>query len=269
MSDQPDSREPSGRPGADRSGQGRDDASRAGNGKAGSPWPRPGTPGTDLFGDLQRWFIRQSAKSMRRELSGQVRRTLGGGKPEPTDVWDTATNEIPPEVGESPECQWCPVCRAARRMRDAGPGLGGQLSGAGDAVASAVQDAIGVLDSLLARTGGSREERERPASPTRSASTSATGEPGAGSGQDSWSSTGSPAAAGGLGDSAAGDAAVREPGASQADSDEADPWQAASTESAGTGPGGTESAGQADKASDPAQPAEPTDGRGDGTDDRS
>lgn len=272
MSDQPGSREPSGRPGADRYGQGSDDASRAGNGKAGSPRPRPDTPGTDLFGDLQRWFIRQSAKSMRKELSGQVRRTLGGGKPEPTDVWDTATNEIPPEVGESPECQWCPVCRAARRMRDAGPGLGGQLSGAGDAVASAVQDAIGVLDSLLARTGGLREERERPASPTPSASTSGTGEPGAGSGQDSWSSTGSPAAAGGLGDSAAGDAAVRESGASQAGqagSDQADPWQAASTESASTGLGGAESAGQADKASDPAQPAEPTDGRGDGTDDRS
>jgi hypothetical protein len=105
-----------------------------------------------VFGDLQRWFIRQSAKNMRREISGQVRRTFGGGR-ENSDVWDTATNEIPPEVGESPECQWCPICRAARRMRDSGPGIGDQLSGAGDVVASAVQDAISALDSLLSKAG--------------------------------------------------------------------------------------------------------------------
>jgi hypothetical protein len=105
-----------------------------------------------VFGDLQRWFIRQSAKNMRNQISGQVRRTLGGGR-ENSDVWDTATNEIPPEVGESPECQWCPICRAARRMRDSGPGIGDQISGAGDVVASAVQDAISALDSLLSKGG--------------------------------------------------------------------------------------------------------------------
>jgi hypothetical protein len=122
---------------------------------------RPGK-GVDVFGDLQRWFIRQSAKNMRREISGQVRRTLGGGR-ETSDVWDTATNEIPPEVGESPECQWCPICRAARRMRDSGPGIGDQLSGAGDVVASAVQDAISALDSLLSKagTGPTRESTGR------------------------------------------------------------------------------------------------------------
>jgi hypothetical protein len=110
--------------------------------------------GVDVFGDLQRWFIRQSAKNMRKEISGQVRRTIGGGNRPTSDVWDTATNEIPPEVGESPECQWCPICRAARRMRDSGPGIGGQISGAGDVVASAVQDAIGALDSLLSKASG-------------------------------------------------------------------------------------------------------------------
>jgi hypothetical protein len=119
---------------------------------------RPGK-GVDVFGELQRWFIRQSAKNMRKEISGQVRRTLGGGR-ETSDVWDTATNEIPPEVGESPECQWCPICRAARRMRDSGPGIGGQLSGAGDVVASAVQDAISALDSLLSKGGGTAQTRD-------------------------------------------------------------------------------------------------------------
>jgi hypothetical protein len=122
---------------------------------------RPGK-GVDVVGDLQRWFIRQTAKNMRREISGQVRRTFGAGQTN-SDVWDTATNEIPPEVGESPECQWCPICRAARRMRDSGPGIGGQLSGAGDVVTSAVQDAIGALDSLLAKASGSGPTRDSAA----------------------------------------------------------------------------------------------------------
>jgi hypothetical protein len=129
MTDQPGPRDPAERRAADRPGK-----------------------SVDLFGDLQRWFIRQSAKNMRNQISGQVRRTIGGGR-ENSDVWDTATNEIPPEVGESPECQWCPICRAARRMRDSGPGIGDQISGAGDVVASAVQDAIGALDSLLSKAG--------------------------------------------------------------------------------------------------------------------
>jgi hypothetical protein len=114
-----------------------------------------------MLSDVQRWLIRSSARSMRKEITGQVRRTLGGSgqRSGSTDVWDTATNEIPLEPGESPECQWCPICRAARRMRDSGPGLGGQLSGAGDAVASAVQDAIGALDSILGKASGGSQPR--------------------------------------------------------------------------------------------------------------
>ena len=123
--------------------------------------PRQNLPGSELLTDFQRWLLRSSARSMRKELTGQVRKTLGGGRPESTDVWDMATTEIPPEVGESPECQWCPVCRAARRMRDSGPGLGGQLSGAGDVVASAASDVIGMIDSLLAKAGGNTPQRDR------------------------------------------------------------------------------------------------------------
>ena len=108
----------------------------------------------DLIGDLQRWLIRSSARNMRRELEDQVRRTLGGQRQDRADVWDVATTEIPAEVGAAPECQWCPICRAARRVRDAGPGVTGPLAGAGEAVATVVQDAFGALDSLLARTGG-------------------------------------------------------------------------------------------------------------------
>jgi hypothetical protein len=112
---------------------------------------------------------------MSREVGSQVRRTFGGGRQQTSaaDVWDTATHEIPPEVGESPECQWCPICRAARRMREAGPGLGGQLSGAGDAVATVVQDAISAVDSILSRAAGSDERAaasKRSTPPGRSAS---------------------------------------------------------------------------------------------------
>ncbi|HMH93882.1 MAG TPA: hypothetical protein VK586_22730, partial [Streptosporangiaceae bacterium] len=53
---------------------------------------RPAPPGGDLLGDLQRWLIRSGTRSMRREIEGQVRRTLGGGRrAEPADAWGTAT----------------------------------------------------------------------------------------------------------------------------------------------------------------------------------
>ena|SRR5215472_951349 len=161
--------------GSSRSDSQPSDSSRSGPQRSGSARQRPSTPASDMLSDLQRRLLRASARSMSREVSSQVRRTLGGGRQQASaaDVWDTATNEIPPEVGESPECQWCPICRAARRMREAGPGLGGQLSGAGDAVATVVQDAIGALDSILSRAAGSDERTaasKRPASGARSAS---------------------------------------------------------------------------------------------------
>ena len=144
--------QPGGRCGPDRSG--RESSSSK------------GTQGGDVFSDLQRWLLRSGAKSMRRELGGQVRGMFGTGRTDKSDVWDEATTEIPPEVGEAPECQWCPICRAARAMRDSSPGLGGHISGAGDAVASAVQDAIKLLDGVLAKSGGTSQGRE-PARPER------------------------------------------------------------------------------------------------------
>jgi hypothetical protein len=99
---------------------------------------------------------------MRNQFENQVRRTLGGQRTDNGDVWDVATTEIPPEVGEAPECQWCPICRAARRMRDSSPGLTGQLSGAGDAVAAAVQDAVRAFDSLLSRAAGGSAPDSNP-----------------------------------------------------------------------------------------------------------
>jgi len=123
-------------------------------GDGGQDGRRPRQPAPDFVAELQRWFIRQGAKNVRREIGGQVRKTFGGGRTDNADVWDIATTEIPPNAGEAPECQWCPICRAARRMRESGPGLGGQLQGASEAVATAVQDALSAVDSLLSKPGG-------------------------------------------------------------------------------------------------------------------
>jgi hypothetical protein len=170
------------RTGSQRAGSQASDSTRSGSQRSGSARSssarqRQSTPASDMLSDLQRWLVRSSAKSMGRELSGQVRRTLGGGRQQPSasDIWDTATNEIPPEVGESPECQWCPICRAARRMREGGSGIGGQLSGAGDAVASVVQDAIGALDSILSKASGDQRaaSSSRPSASAKSGSASA------------------------------------------------------------------------------------------------
>ena len=105
--------------------------------------------GPDPLGDLQRWLMRTGARSVTKEMTGQVRRALGQDRPS-ADVWDTATNR--PE-DEAPECAWCPVCRAARRMRErqgAGTtGLGSTLTGASDALASVVQEAYSAFESAM------------------------------------------------------------------------------------------------------------------------
>src|SRR6201996_5356590 len=92
--------------------------------------------GPDPLGDLQRWLMRTGARSVTKEMTGSVRRALGQDRPS-ADVWDTATSR--PE-DEAPECAWCPVCRAARRMRErqGTTGLGSTLTGASDALASVV-----------------------------------------------------------------------------------------------------------------------------------
>lgn len=126
------------------------------------PRPRPAQPpGGDLLTGAQRWLIRSSARTMRREIEDSVRRSIGSGRrPEPGDIWGAATTEPPPQAGESPECAWCPICRAARRMREPGSGL----AGVSDAVAAAVQDAFGALDGVLSRATGATGH-ERPAEP--------------------------------------------------------------------------------------------------------
>lgn len=149
MSEQSGRGEPAGRPGSDQPRG----ADRQGSGRSQQAGRRE--PGSDVLSDLQRWLIRSGARSMRSQFEDQVRRTISGQRPDNSDVWDIATTEPPPDAGEAPECQWCPICRAARRMRDTRPGLTGQLTGAGDAVAAAVQDAVRAFDTFLTRAAGS------------------------------------------------------------------------------------------------------------------
>lgn len=113
-----------------------------------SPRRQAPPPGTDLLNNFQRWLIRSSARSARRQIEDSVRRTIKSARAEPEDPWGVATTEPPPDLTESPECAWCPICRAARRMRESGPGL----SSVSDTVAAAVQDAFGALDGVLSRT---------------------------------------------------------------------------------------------------------------------
>lgn len=107
-------------------------------------------PARDPIGDLQRWLMKAGARSLSRDIADKVRSTIGGGGGKHVDVWETATTEPPGD--EPPECQWCPICRAARRYRDSGgtyPDLGSQLAGVGDALAGFTRDAFSLFEAAM------------------------------------------------------------------------------------------------------------------------
>jgi hypothetical protein len=172
-----------------RSAPGAAEDRRAGQDRRAAEDRRAGEGGPtrpDFVSEFQRWLLRSSAKNMRREIEDQFRRTFGGGRQDTSDVWEAVTSEPPQDEAQPPECEWCPICRAARRMRESGPGLGSPLSGAGEAMATAVQDAIAALDSILSRPGPpsrpstpSRPDRpSRPGTPSRPETSSRPGETG-------------------------------------------------------------------------------------------
>ena len=109
----------------------------------------PSRSGQDPIGDFQRWIVRSGARSVSREVSDQIRSMLGVGGG-PADVWARATT---PPADEAPECAWCPVCRAARVLRESGPGVSSQMAAAGEAMGVLARDAMSVFESALAATG--------------------------------------------------------------------------------------------------------------------
>jgi hypothetical protein len=118
-----------------------------------------------LANEVQRWLIKSSARNMRDELRGQVKKTFRGQDNNRADVWATATTEPPDAADQPPECAWCPICRAARRMAqaqaqggnvgaatpaDAAPkGAGPGLAGAADVLVGVARDALMGLDAIL------------------------------------------------------------------------------------------------------------------------
>ena len=100
---------------------------------------QPGGSGPDLIGEFQRWLIRSSARGMGRQVSGQIRAALGRNQQPTGDVWETATTE-PPE--EAPECAWCPLCRAARLLRETKPGRDTRVTAVSDVT---VKEEMGLL----------------------------------------------------------------------------------------------------------------------------
>jgi hypothetical protein len=110
-------------------------------------------PARDPIGDFQRWLMKAGARSLSRDVANRVRATLGGGASanRHASVWETATTEPPGD--EPPECQWCPICRAARRYRDSGstgaPDIGTQLAGVTDVLAGFTKDAFSLFEAAV------------------------------------------------------------------------------------------------------------------------
>jgi hypothetical protein len=103
---------------------------------------------SDPVADFQRWLMRAGARSMANQVADQVKKTIGQERRSTSgDVWDTATTELPPE--ESPECQWCPICQAARAARTSGPGLGARLADVGGVLGTVVGDAFSAFEQAL------------------------------------------------------------------------------------------------------------------------
>jgi len=141
-----------------------------GNGQTGGG-RGPSRP-SDPVADFQRWLMKAGARGMANQVADQVKRTIGSERRDKGDVWDKATNEVPPN--EAPECQWCPVCQAARAARLGGTsGLGAALSGAGTVLSTVVQDAFSVFEQVM-KTQEQNQNRsaERSGAPRPSPSAS-------------------------------------------------------------------------------------------------
>ncbi len=121
-------------------------------------------PISDLITGAQRWLVRTSARSMSREVGGQIRNVIGGSSPN-RDVWERATS---PQAEEPPECQGCPICAARRRLRDSQPGLASTVAAAADAVTVVMQDTVSAVEAALAsRRAGPAPAADRPSAGTK------------------------------------------------------------------------------------------------------
>jgi hypothetical protein len=152
----------SGQSGSGQSGSGQSGGRQPGSGQSGG---RSAKPASDPVADFQRWLMRAGARSMAHQVADNVRRSLGQQRRESKgsgDVWDTATTELLSD--EPPECQWCPVCQAARRLRESGPGLGAKIADAGGVLAGVLQDTFSVVDQMMKSPSSERQSGHQPTS---------------------------------------------------------------------------------------------------------
>ena len=143
------------------SGQTRANGQSASRNQSGSG--RGASRGSDPVADFQRWLMKAGARSMANQVADQVKRTIGTERRDSGDVWDTATNEAP--LSEPPECQWCPVCQAARAARTGG--LGASLANAGGLLASVVQDTFAAVEQVMKTQEENRSAERSEVSPPR------------------------------------------------------------------------------------------------------
>jgi hypothetical protein len=205
---------------------------------------QPSGSGPDLVGDFQRWLIKSGAREMSRELSGQIAATFGRGGSRRRDVWEHAT--APPEH-EAPECGWCPLCRAARMVRDNRPGLASQAAATGETLTGLLQDALATVESMLAgqgRRAGAGDPAQQPGARAGWGDAAMADPAGAGP-ADAGPAGHGPAGHGPAGHGPAGHGAAEDrpggPGAARegtAGEDAAGVWEAAtSTQDSGEAPG--------------------------------
>ena len=106
-------------------------------------------PGSDPFGDFQRWLMKAGARSITRDVTDRVKSTWAAARPRRTP---TSGTRRPAPDRQAPECQWCPICRAARRAKDwsgSSAGFSGQFAGAADALAGLTRDAFSLFESAM------------------------------------------------------------------------------------------------------------------------
>jgi len=156
-----------GQRGSGQQGRGRSAGPQRGSAGPGASWEQRAA---GLASEMQRWLIRTSARNMRDELGGQVKKAFRGSGEDKADPWATATTEPPHAADEAPECAWCPLCRAARRLAQARAGAdsrsGPRLSDAAEVMAGAMRDAFASFDSILSyRPGEPAPPRPAPEPP--------------------------------------------------------------------------------------------------------
>jgi len=118
--------------------------------------------------DFQRWMMKAGARSMANQVADQVKRTLGAERKASGDVWDTATNEPPPT--EAPECQWCPICQAARAARTGGgAGLSARLADAAGGLAGVLEGAFSAFDQAMKTQEQNKNRQAERGGPPRPA----------------------------------------------------------------------------------------------------